>query len=202
MSFADYLTESPFVIPQTDFDLGDSKINTQIASDFLNKPTSKIFDEKEDKFIYAQYGTLDKGHIVYIDIEENEVLYLVDFKKIKVNGHMVVTQTKVWRSLQLPRSGLAEEVFKYLLNSNGIICSDSEQTPRGKEFWKLRLSIARNDGYHIGLIEENMNEDIIEWFDVKKETFKKWIDRNEDAWSNKDITTSRFRFVISTKIVK
>ena len=109
----------------------------------------------------------------------------------------MITQSKVWRSNYSPLVNIVSKIFEILLNHNKIICSDSEQTENGRDFWLRRMSDAANNNLFVGLLEEDMNEDTIEWFDPKEQSYIKWIKLHSDKWNSTDIDHTRFRFVIS-----
>ena len=202
MSFQDflnksYLAESLFIIPHTNFELDKSDYNSKLAVEFLAKVPSEVLEEKENHYILSRYGDWNDGQIVLIDTEEKEIMYLVEFKKIKLYNTLMITQSKVWRSNHSPLVNIVSKIFEILLNHNKIICSDSEQTENGRDFWLRRMSDAANNNLFVGLLEEDMNEDTIEWFDPKEQSYIKWIKLHSDKWNSTDIDHTRFRFVIS-----
>ena len=202
MSFQDflnkgYLAESPFIIPHTNFELDKSDYNSKLAVEFLAKVPSEVLEEKENHYILSRYGDWNDGQIVLIDTEEKEIMYLVEFKKIKLYNTLMITQSKVWRSNHSPLVNIVSKIFEILLNHNKIICSDSEQTENGRDFWLRRMSDAANNNLFVGLLEEDMSEDTIEWFDPKEQSYIKWIKLHSDKWNSTDIDHTRFRFVIS-----
>ncbi len=203
MSFQDflnksYLAESPFIIPHTNFELDKTDYNSKLASEFLAKTPVEVLEENDARnYILSRYGDWNDGQIVLIDKKHIEIMYLVEFKKIKLYNTIMITQSKVWRSVDSPINKLADRIFNILLDHNKIICSDSEQTPNGADFWRLQMSNAVNNNLFVGLFEEDMHEDTIEWFDSKKEDYRSWIKSHFDKWSSINIDHTRFRFVIS-----
>ena len=89
MSFQDflnkgYLAESPFIIPHTNFELDKSDYNSKLAVEFLAKTPVEVLEENDARnYILSRYGDWNDGQIVLIDKKHIEIMYLVEFKKIK-----------------------------------------------------------------------------------------------------------------------
>lgn len=197
MNFRQFLNESPFVGGSTDFGLGTAKINKEHAEKYLKDKPTEIYEET-DKFVFARFGSYNKGVIAYIDKIDKMLLYIVEFEQILIKEiHKSMTQTKVWRSDFLTKKNMAESVFNMLIDHTGTICSDMDQTIDGKRFWKRQMSVANENGYIIGLWESDL-EDSIEWFDSDKEKFPAWAQRvYPTAWSDTDGFAHSYRFIIS-----
>lgn len=198
MGFRNFLTESPYVGPSTQFSLNTDEGNRKSTDLLLKKTPAEIYEEN-DRYIFARYGSEDKGEIAWISKEkgEEEVQYYVEFKNLKIKGfHQSMTQTKVWRSFNLPISGLVEKVFfDVLFKKYGAITSDSAQTENGRDFWKRQMSIAHEKGYYIGLYDED--EWVIDWCSPES-SFVKWSrSAYPEGWSSNDFNKEKYRFIIS-----
>lgn len=196
MNFEEWLTEAPFVGGSTDFGYEKESLNRDRALKLLNQKSTEIF-EQSDEYLFARFGSYDDGIISFINLQEKLIYYIVKFKKIKIYDKYSMTQTLVWRSKDIHRTNMADEVFDILFKHTNTICSDFEQTKEGRDFWRKRLAKANSQGYYIALWKEDL-EDTIEWYDSEKESFLSWRNRiYPEAWSSSDKSKSMYRFIIS-----
>ena len=196
------LTETPTLVKDTDFMLGDKKHNNEEAIRYLKKTPVEIYKETED-VLFARYGNTDNGVIVYIanKRERATINYFVEFEKVIVkNVNKSVFQSSVWRNSGAGLSNITSDIFyNVLFKFNDSICSDEFQTNDGMRFWKDRIADAIQKGYYVGLWDSFDEE--IDWFDSKKESFQKWTDRVYDFAWDKTPEKASYRFFISkTKI--
>lgn len=196
MQFKNFLQESPFIGQSTEFSLVSEKGNKETTDKFISKTPVEVYEE-DDRHIFARYGSNEKGQIVWIDKLKLKTRYFVDYKTLNVKGiKKSLTQTKVWRSEHLPRSGMAEHVFyNILFKEFDCITSDSDQTKEGMSFWKRQLTMGHVRGYYVGLYDED--EWTIDWCNPKDD-FDDWRkSAYPEAWSSSDQDKQKYRFVIS-----
>ncbi len=196
MSFLSFLNESPFVGQDTEFSLNTKKGNLEMAQEFLAKTPSEIYEDTDER-IFARYGKPDKGNILFINKNKKLILYFVEYKTLSIKGvKSALTQTKVWRSEDLPIHGTARKVFfDILFKINKAIISDSDQTKNGQSFWKKQMASGHEDGYWVGLYDED--EWTIDWCSPS-EDFLNWKERAyEEGWSSSDTDKAKYRFIIA-----
>lgn len=196
MNFKKNLVESPFVGQSTQFSLDTDEGNHDTVDRIMSRNPVEVYEE-DAKHIFARYGSDVKGEIVWIDKIEQTIEYYVEFKNLRIKGIKdSLTQTKVWRSLDLPKSGFASTVFfDILFTKHDVIVSDSDQTTDGRDFWKRQLAIGHSNGYFVGLYDED--EWTIDWCSPD-ESFPHWRKESyPEGWSTTDRDKEKYRFIIS-----
>lgn len=98
----------------------------------------------------------DKEGIIYAEYDSHIVLYIqyheYQYPFLPVSS---VTQTKLWRSKDLPVTNAFSQslFFRLMLGLTGAMLSDKEHTPDGVEFWKRRAREAAARNLHVGVVD-------------------------------------------------
>lgn len=130
-------------------------------SNYLVALVRKALRSKLDKKAItpvAQYRGLDVYHLgdqgigyYVLTNEDHEVVYFVRYRKVRANGLSFGRQVLVWRDREaLLSAGFASEVFFHkLLPTFKALISDTQQSPKGKQFWDFALLHAFQSKLHV-----------------------------------------------------
>lgn len=134
------LLEAPQIVPPTDWNLSDRRVNSGYAAYFKRYPVEEFRDYPTAKLL-VQVGNVG-GQIGLLSKTTGLLEYYVHYQTADLGplGHCA-TQVKLWRSRRATVQGLARIGFgEILLARFDTIVSDVEQTERGREFWEGQMS--------------------------------------------------------------
>ncbi|MFA7407682.1 MAG: hypothetical protein WCY93_07580 [Anaerolineaceae bacterium] len=192
----DLLWESPALVDDVDFNLGNEVKNKAKAVEFLKKQ-KEVFHDTPQTILFRTENDA-AGNLVLINKTSGKVEYLVNFKRNNFGKHgQYVTQVKLWRDMNsVAAVDLTRKMFfGYLLPKYGTIMSDSLQTHWGKAFWITQMTRAAREGYQVGFADMNFKKVI--WYDPQEQDLATWI-AARDAWGRENKFQAR-RFLIRCK---
>lgn len=123
-------------------------VRTQVKA-LVNTPGMKPKGHWKGSPFYV-FGDNISGHVALYDEVDEEVIYFVQYQKVKHLEVEAGRQVLVWRlNNHIATTGFALEVFfGLLLPKFHVLFADVEQTERGRSFWLYALehALTKRDG--------------------------------------------------------
>jgi predicted glycosyltransferase involved in capsule biosynthesis len=159
-----YVTSTPYLIPDTEFDLENPPKNFQKYCELAKKNGVVVHRFKDYELVrYA-------SNIALLQPQNKHVSYLVKFQQLNMFGKKSVTQVLLWR--EQPNKFVADAridglkltayvFFKILFAENDCIVTDGSQTEMGKRFWIDRIADAWDAGFPVYYVNQKQDKKIL-----------------------------------------
>lgn len=154
------MTESlsaPALVDPTTFGLDSPAKNKTFLLDLKKKPSKMVGRlglRNGEKIALLKVGDAEGN--IYAEYDGYVALY-IQFHRYQYPFLPVesVTQTKLWRSKDLPVTNNFSQAlfFRLMLGLTDAMLSDKEHTPDGIEFWKRRAGEAAAKGLNVALVD-------------------------------------------------
>jgi hypothetical protein len=185
------------LIGKLDFNLSDPKVNQdQLAKLREEKPAIvEMFDGQPVYLVTGQSlwndrALIGKGGTYFTVSQDNKfITYLTQYtlNAYPYLSRQSCTQIKIWRTNEAPVTLVSRIFWDQLFKLTGLIVSDNQQTPDGREFWHRQASRALGLGIHVYVVDLTDGEKLL----VKD------ITHLRELWAGRDVygPTKRFREV-------
>ena len=168
----------PAVSDSEDFKFTNAAYNHaryQMCQRQMKHPLPQFNPSPETHEVFMTGGWEEGGTVVMTCTPTETISYFVRFAPTPYGA----CQTTLWRdATDTTNQKIAGQVFWFLCDHYGAICSDALHTPKGRSFWVHKLEEAEQKGYQIGLLNQQTKD--IDW--KQDVPLQKWLIERE-VWT-------------------